>query len=163
MTGTRWKSEVLCAALVAGLAVAAFPGVAATPGNASTHDAKPAATPKWSPSRSVWFRRTWGIEIVGVKPVASGYMLAFKYRVVDPAKAAPLNDRRHKAYVIDEATGTVLSVPAMENVGELRQGATPQADRIYFMVFGNPGRLVKPGGTVSIVAGEFRVDGLKVE
>ncbi|WP_427911930.1 hypothetical protein ACPWT1_14880 [Ramlibacter sp. MMS24-I3-19] len=117
----------------------------------------------WQPSRNVWYRRTWGIDIVGVKPVSSGYMLAFRYRIADPEKAAALNDRRSKAYLVDEATGTVLSVPSMENVGELRQGAVPQAGRTYFMIFGNPGRLVKTGGTVSIVAGEFRVDGLRVD
>lgn len=117
----------------------------------------------WNATRSVSYKRTWGVELIGVKPVASGYMLAFKYRVLDPAKAQALNDRKGKAYLIDEATGTVLAVPAMENIGELRQGAKPVADRSYFMIFGNPGKLVRAGSRVSIVAGLFRVDGLVVE
>jgi hypothetical protein len=100
---------------------------------------------------------------VGVKPVASGYMLAFRYRILDPDKAKVLNDRKSRAYLIDAATGTVLMVPTMENVGELRPGATPEADRTYFMIFGNPGKLVKSGSRVSIVAGALRIDGLIVE
>jgi hypothetical protein len=103
------------------------------------------------------------VEIIGVKPVSSGFMLAFRYRVLDPEKAKVLNDRHSKAYLRDEATGTVLSVPAMENVGELRTGAAPQADRTYFMIFGNPGRLVKSGSRVTVVAGNLHVDGLIVE
>jgi hypothetical protein len=111
----------------------------------------------------VYYKRQWGVEIIGVKPVASGYMLSFKYRVVDAEKARSLNERKIKAYLVDEATGTVLAVPAMENVGELRQGAAAQEDRTYFMIFGNPGKLVKSGQRVSIVAGDFRVEGLVVE
>lgn len=117
----------------------------------------------WRSRHAAFYKRTWGIDIVGVKPVSSGYMLAFKYRVLDPAKAKLLNERKAKAYLIDEATGTVLAVPAMENIGELRSGTTPEEERVYFMIFGNPGRLVKSGSKVSIVAGDFRIQGLIVD
>jgi len=36
------------------------------------------------------------VDIVGVRPVSSGYMLRFAYRVLDPVKAAPLFDERTK-------------------------------------------------------------------
>jgi hypothetical protein len=111
---------------------------------------------------SLYFKRNWGIEIVNVKPVTSGYMLAFRYRITDPDKARQLNDRKSKAYIIDEASGIRLAVPAMEKVGELRSGSAPEADRIYFMVFGNPGKLVKPGSRISVVVGNFRADGIIV-
>jgi hypothetical protein len=90
-------------------------------------------------------------------------MLAFRYRIVDPVKAKILNDRQTKAYLRDEATGNVLAVPAMENVGELRSGTSPEVGRIYFMIFGNPGKLVKSGSRVSVVAGNFSVEGLVVD
>jgi hypothetical protein len=108
-------------------------------------------------------KRNWGIDIVGVKPVSSGYMLAFKYKILDAEKAKLLNERKQKAYLIDEATGTVLAVPAMENIGELRAATTPQVNRTYFMIFGNPGQLVKSGSKVSVVAGDFKIQGLVVE
>ncbi len=114
-------------------------------------------------TQSLYFKRTWGVEIVGVKPVSSGYMLSFKYRVLDPEKAKLLNDRQSKAYLVDEATGIVLAVPAMENVGELRTGAAPEADRTYFMIFGNPGKLVKSGSRVSVMVGAMHIDGLIVD
>jgi hypothetical protein len=112
---------------------------------------------------SLYYKRNWGVEIIGVKPVSSGTMLSFKYHVLDPDKAKLLNDRQTRAFLRDEATGNVLSVPAMENVGELRTGAAPVADRTYFMIFGNPGKLVKSGSRVSVVAGALHVDGLIVD
>lgn len=126
-------------------------------------DNLPESTARTRNTQSIYFKRTWGVAVIGVKPVSSGYMLAFKYRVLDPEKAKLLNDRRSKAYLVDEATGTVLAVPAMENVGELRTGAAPEPDRAYFMIFGNPGKLVKSGSRVSVVAGSLHVDGLIVD
>jgi hypothetical protein len=117
----------------------------------------------WRQRQGLYYKRNWGVEIIGIKPVSSGFMLAFKYRVLDPEKAKLLNDRQTRAFLRDEATGNVLSVPAMEKVGELRTGAAPEADRSYFMIFGNPGRLVKTGSRVSVVAGAMHVDGLIVE
>jgi hypothetical protein len=144
-------------------AALAHPGPAADASN--TTGAAVAANwgPHWHSGRGQYYKRSWGVDIVGVKPVASGYMLAFRYRILDPDKAGILNDRKSRAYLIDEATGTVLMVPTMENVGELRPGADPEADRTYFIIFGNPGKLVKSGGRVSIVAGALRIEGLIVE
>lgn len=121
-------------------------------------------TQKFSGSRSsLYFKRNWGVDVVGVHPVSSGQMLAFRYRVLDEIKAKPLFDKTLKPYLIDEATGTRLAVPAMENVGELRQDVTPAIDRIYYTIFGNPGKLVKAGSRVSIVIGNFHIDGLVVD
>lgn len=119
---------------------------------------------KFAGSRpSMYFKRTWGIDVVGVHPVSSGQMLAFRYRVLDEVKARALFDKTLKPYLIDEATGTRLAVPSMENVGDLRQDVTPEPDRIYYMIFGNPGKLVKQGSRVSIVIGNFHIDGLIVD
>jgi hypothetical protein len=118
---------------------------------------------QWRSRHAALVNRNWGIDIVGIKPVSSGYMLAFKYKILDADKARLLNERKQKAYLIDEATGTVLAVPAMENIGELRASTTPQVNRTYFMIFGNPGQLVKSGAKVSVVAGDFKVQGLVVE
>jgi hypothetical protein len=122
-----------------------------------------ADTRHWRSKNALLVKRTWGVDIVGVHPVSSGQMLAFKYRIIDPDKARLLNERKVKAYLVDEASGTVLAVPAMENIGELRSGTKPQPDRIYFMIFGNPGQLVKAGSKVSVVAGGFKVEGLVVQ
>lgn len=125
-------------------------------------DSEPSAR-DWRQRQGLYYKRNWGVEIIGVKPVSSGLMLAFKYRVLDPEKAKLINDRKTRAFLRDEATGNVLMVPAMENVGELRTGAAPQAERTYFMIFGNPGKLVKSGSRVSVVAGALHVDNLIVD
>ena len=136
----------------------------APPAPAKAGAASGAATPlEWRARQGLYYKRNWGVEVIGVKAVSSGYMLAFKYLIVDAEKAKLLNDRKTRAFLRDEASGTVLSVPAMEKVGELRPGATPEAGRAYFMVFGNPGRFVKPGNRVSVVAGGMSIDGLIVE
>lgn len=137
---------------------------------AASLTAAPAAARSSETVPSVWhqhfdtrFRKNWGIEVLGIHPVSSGWMLEFKYRVVDADKAAILNEKRSKAFVIDEATDVRLAVPAMENIGELRQTPRPEEGRVYYVMFGNPGRLVKRGGRVDVVVGSFRADGLVVE
>ncbi len=152
-----------------GVLLTALPGAARAQPSASMAAAVPAqatavaSSAQWRARNALYYKRNWGVDIVGVRPVSSGLMLAFRYRVLDPDKAKLLNDRQSKAYLRDEASGAVFSVPAMENIGELRSGAAPEADRTYFMIFGNPGRIVKPGSRVSIVVGARHIDDLIVD
>ena len=46
---------------------------------------------------SLYFKRNWGVDVVGVHPVASGQMLEFRYRVLDEVKAKPLFDKTLQA------------------------------------------------------------------
>jgi hypothetical protein len=125
--------------------------------------AAPATSATWHAHRGLYFQRNWGVDIVGVRRVASGSMLRFDYRVVDPDRASVLTDKTARPYLIDEKTRTALAVPAMENIGELRQIAPLETNRTYYMIFGNPGGLVKRGGRVSLVVGNFRAEGLVVD
>jgi hypothetical protein len=133
------------------------------PAKGAPAKAKPETLASWQARHGLFFRRNWGVEIVGVRRVSSGLMLRFDYRVLDPARAVGLNDKKARAYLIDEATQTALSVPAMENVGELRQVAPYQPNRTYFIIFGNPGGLVKHNSRVTLVVGSLRAEGLVVE
>jgi len=117
----------------------------------------------WRMHEGQAYKRDWGVEIDGIHTTASGYMLSFRYRVLDPERAQVLNNAKSKAFVIDELSGARLAVPAMENVGELRQTTAPLRDRSYFVVFGNPGQLVHKGGRVSVVIGGFTAKNLIVE
>ncbi len=118
---------------------------------------------KWTPFQSSFYKRTWGVDIVGVKAVSSGYMLRFSYRVLDAKKAAELNNKKATPYLLDEASGTKLTVPAMEKVGQLRQSASPKDGREYWIIFGNSSKMVQRGSLVSVVIGQFHVDGLTVQ
>ena len=117
----------------------------------------------WHSKEGLFYKRNWGVDVIGVRVISSGWMLRFDYRVLDEKKAKPLFDKMAKPYLIDGSSGVRLAVPTMENIGELRQSSTPAVNRIYYTIFGNPGKLVKPGSNVSVVIGNFRVDGLTVD
>jgi len=153
-------AKVLLAGLLASSALA-FTAVAQdSPGKAAVTDAKLTI---WGPFQSTFYKRTWGVDIVGVKAVSSGYMLRFSYKVLDAKKASELNNKKVTPYLLDEASGTKLTVPSMEKVGQLRQSAPPKDGREYWVIFGNSSKLVKRGSRVNIVIGNFHVDGLTVQ
>lgn len=112
---------------------------------------------------TMMYRRLWGVDKMEVRAVSSGFMLRFSYRVVDANKAQVLNDKKNTPYLIDETTKIKMEVPAMEKIGKLRQTATPENGRQYWMIFSNKALAVKPGSRVDIVIGNFRVNGLVVE
>lgn len=87
----------------------------------------------------------------------------FRYRVLDPSKAAWANDKKAAPVLIDQRAGARLGVPSVENIGLLRQTAPPEAGREYWMVFHNPGKRVKPGDKVDIEIGHVKLSGLVVQ
>ena len=128
----------------------------------STADAAAAAY-AWRVRHSEYFKRDWGIDIIGVHLTESNWMLEFKYRITDAELARPLLAVGVKPYLVDQASGAKLAVPAMENVGELRQTAAAVVGRDYFILFGNASQIVKRGNLVDIEIGTFRAEGLPVE
>jgi hypothetical protein len=90
-------------------------------------------------------------------------MIRFAYRVLDADKAKTLNDKKLEPSLVDPQAGVKLVVPSLEKVGQLRQSATPEAGKSYWMAFSNKGRLVKRGDRVNVVIGDFRADGLVVD
>ena len=116
----------------------------------------------WHSREGRYYQRNWGIDVVDVRRVSSGDMLAFRYVVLDPDKAAALNDKRNTAYLIDEKSGTKLMVPQMEKVGALRTTVTPVQGKMYWMVFANTGKVVSAGSRVSVVIGDLKIKDLVV-
>ena len=106
-----------------------------------------------------------GIEIVGLRRSAAGYMLDFRYRLLDPAKAAPLLDRKLNPYLLDEASGAQLSVPDAPKVGQLRPTSRNKVipGRNYYILFANPGQFLKPGSKVALVVGDLKIEHLTVQ
>lgn len=122
------------------------------------------ATVHPAPVQEPSIQKHWGIEVSSLRLSANGHMLDFRYRVLDPAKAAALGDRRNKACLIDQATGIMMNVPNTPKIGPLRQTATQmEAGKVYFMLFANSGRLVKAGSRVTVAIGDFRAENLTVE
>jgi hypothetical protein len=116
-----------------------------------------------SPRANLHYDLMWGVDSFTVKSVEAGEMIRFTYRVVDPGKAAVLNDKKNEPSLIDPKAGVKLVVPEMDKVGKLRQSSTPIAGKTYWMAFSNKGRHVKPGDRVDVVIGQFRAGGLVVQ
>ena len=107
--------------------------------------------------------KSHGIEVESIRITAAGYMVDFRYKAVDPEKAIALFGRDAQPYLLHEATGAVFTVPATK-VGPLRQTTNPPvAGKGYFMLFGNPGRYIKPGDKVTLIFGDSRIEHLTVQ
>jgi hypothetical protein len=164
---TRFAAFLVAVAL-------SLPALAAgeEPGRPPAHPgAWPVAPRKPAPHRSFklstkakqYFRAAWGVDGLKVTRVASGNLLRFNYRVIDPAQAAPLGDRNATPVLYAPRSRAMLSVPVMEKIGPLRQLATLKAGQEYWITFSNKGNLVRSGDRVNVVVGRFHADGLLVE
>jgi AMIN domain len=110
-----------------------------------------------------YYELVWGISELRVEVAESGEMIRFNCRVLDPEKAARLNDKKAEPKLFDSQAGVQLSVPELEKVGKLRQSSTPMTGMTYWMAFANPTLAVKRGHRVDVVIGSFRASNLVVE
>ena len=148
--------------------VTTTPAQAVAPAQPSAPAGRPA--PVWQGSEAnqlsrraeMYYEGAWGVGELRVKTAESGELIRFNYRVLDPAKAAALNDKNLEPALYDAQAGVKLSVPQMEKVGKLRQSSTPKQGMTYWMAFSNPTRAVKPGHRVDVVIGRFRANNLIV-
>ena len=139
----------------------AKPAAASTPAASTPYRNQPN---RIANREAAYYEAVWGIEAPSVKAVESGVILRFSYRVVDPEKAKPLNDKKLNPLLVSPEKGVQLVVPSMEKVGQLRQAPREiEAGKSYWMAFSNSGRIVKPGDRVDIVIGNFHARGLLVE
>jgi hypothetical protein len=141
--------------LCLGLGLLAGRGQAASPASAPASGA--------APRDRTLLKRLWGVEVLGVRWSAGGYMLEFRYKVLDARLAAPLFDRAVQPLLIHEPSGAAFIVPTPGKVGALRNSDPPIRDRIYWMFFANPGQYVKRGQKVTVQIGRFRAESLVVE
>ena len=135
---------------------------AATSGDAGqTGKAAPFAHTDPDPAK---LKAKWGIEIVSFRLGAGGSLLDFRYKVLDPEKAAPLADRKLRPFLIDTASGAHVVVPAPAKVGALRNAPHfYKANRNYFIQFANPGKLFNSGSNATLVIGDFKLKHLTVQ
>ena len=150
---TGRRLPLACAACLVAAATVLLGGCASSGSDA-------ASAPEPTPT----VEEQWGVEVTSVRVTASGHMIDFRYRILDAEKSKPLFDRQTKPYLMDQASGKVLEVPRTAKLGPLRpSNVAPAEGRIYTMLFGNTGGLVRPGSKVTVVIGDFRVEDLVVE
>jgi len=115
------------------------------------------------PSARGYYAIKWGVDELSVKLTESGQLVRFSYRVLDPKKAAQLQDRSAAPSMLDGRVHVALQVPTMEKVGPLRQAMGAEAGKAYWVAFSNKGFPVRQGDAVSVTIGTFRADGLIVQ
>jgi hypothetical protein len=106
----------------------------------------------------------WGIKFLSVNLTAAGYLVEFKYKILDPQKARGMVQRKFspRPYVVVEKSGAILLVPFSAKLGSLRSSVRTanqmQIGKNYFTLFANPGRHVNAGDQITIVVGDFMVE-----
>lgn len=133
-----------------GLAALLAAGCAATPDQAALTPPAEAVDP--------------GIRVESLRLTAADYMLDLRYRITDLERAAPFFSRKTELQLVDPVSGARLAVPNTPKLGRLRQVARKDMpDRSYFVLFANPGRFLKAGSQVNLVAGDTHIAQLTVE
>lgn len=100
-----------------------------------------------------------GIKVVRIGRAMNGTMLDLRYRITDLAKAEKILTRQARMELIDQQSGTVLTVPNMPKVGKLRQVPNKETqDRLFWVFFNNSDMRVKRGDKVTL-----KIDGLTIE
>lgn len=146
------RHPILWIVIIAAIAVCSSCSTApVTPG---TEESSPAA--KWEAG---------GIQVVRVRLAMDGMMVDMRYRITDPQKAMSVLRRDAKLTMVDTATGKVLAVPSLAQVGKLRQlpSAFEDTQRIYWVFFNNSEMAVKAGSSVTLFIGDLKIEGIVVD
>jgi len=103
-----------------------------------------------------------GIRVDSVRLSGHDHIVIFRYRVIDPIKALTVINPQTKPRIIEQKSGSELSVPNLRMIGSFRQ--TPRTlipGRIYFVAFANNGA-VRNGSKVTVVLGDLKFENLVV-
>lgn len=161
------RSSVVNSLLLCGALFAQSTAPVSTDNKAPQSGSRPSAwqylSSRTSRNANIYYESAWGIDSLKVKYTEAGEMVRFTYRVLDPAKAAPLNDKKAEPVLYDAEAGVKLVVPQMEKIGKLRQSSSAKAGMSYWMAFSNVGRHVRPGHRVDVQIGNFHANNLLVE
>ena len=104
------------------------------------------------------------IAPVSVTTASGGYLLTFRYKVLDAEAAAPLFARAVKPVIVDRATKEALVMPRDSKLGALRSSPRAKllAGKQYYVLFSNADRHTKPHAHVDVLLGACRFDDLEV-
>ncbi|KFX29752.1 hypothetical protein [Ralstonia solanacearum] len=166
MSRRAYAPVVLSGALAMVLALGACSSVPFWPHAPATLQAQRSSPylPAKVPGHAMYYYGAYGgVGDLRVRLTASGNLIRFNYRVLDPAAAKVFADKNVTPVLFGQRSRALLQVPVMDKVGQLRQTGQLEPGRVYWMVFSNKGNLIKPGDRVNVVAGAFHLDGLMVE
>ena len=115
------------------------------------------------PEAGISPEEAYGIAPETLRLTSAGYFIDFRFCVLDPAKASQFIHRNVKTYLVDQSSGAVLISPDAPKIGGLRQtSATLEYGKVYFILYGNPGKYLKPGSRVTVIIGDLRLEDLTI-
>jgi hypothetical protein len=103
--------------------------------------------------RTVDMQQDWGIIPVHIRVTAAGYMIEFRYRVIDTEKALILSSRKLAdfPYLKVQKSNAKLSVPYGSTVGFLKSNRRfLKEGKNYTAMFSNEGQHLIAGDKVNI-------------
>lgn len=137
-----------------------------------------AAAPRVPPAPSSALENLWGIQVSSVGLAMEGNALDVRYTVVDPEKAMLLAQGVGSPCLVEQATGTRITMPTPPPTGAgsartrarmERQGGSfpPSPNRLALghtnsILLPNPGRIVRSGSKVAFGIGDTYAGDLTV-
>jgi hypothetical protein len=113
--------------------------------------AKPVVVPRLLSEGA--FQRASGVHIVRVAVSGAGGLVDLRFRVLDPDAAAGIHDAATPPQLVDERTNVLVNELLM---GHAHHGRY-KAAQTYYLIFNNPGNLVRRGSRVTVQLGAARV------
>lgn len=159
---TRLSATVRCLLISMGCALIVLSGI---PSMAVSDLPKPELQPDSlvSSEQARILKDEYGIQLMSFRFTSAGYMLDFRYRIVDPDKAKFLMNKDLKPYIVDKETGSKFFVPSHPKIGSMRAVSDlPKPGRSYFILFSNTDGILKAGQTVSVVIGDLVIEDLAI-
>jgi hypothetical protein len=109
-------------------------------------------------SRSGFEQRS-GVRIVRIALTGGGGLVDVRYQVIDPNAAASIHDLATPPQLVDERTGVLVNELLMGHF----HGGRLQTAQTYFLLFNNPGTLLRRGTRVTVQLGAGRVAHVPVQ
>jgi hypothetical protein len=104
------------------------------------------------------FEAATGVRVAQVSVTGAGGIVDLRFQVLDPDKAGAVHSPESPPYMVDERTGVLVSQLVMGHAhhGPLKAGVS------YYLLFYNPGDIVRRGDTVTVRLGEGRLAHVEV-
>lgn len=104
--------------------------------------------------KTIDLEKDWGIQLVMLRISAGGYMIEFRYKVLDVDKATVLSVNKEFPHLLSMKSKAKLDVPYGSTVGYLKSNRKfLKLNRNYITMFANENRHMLPGDQVRIMVG----------
>jgi hypothetical protein len=103
--------------------------------------------------------RRSGVRVSHVAISGDGGLVDLRFIAVDPDTANVVHEAEYPPQIVDERTGVVVQDLLMGH----RHSGRMLAGQTYYLIFSNPGDLVRRGDLVTVVLGDARLPHVRVE